>query len=117
LRKVIRNWIKREQQRAVALKVVSTDRIYQLKYEELCIAPKEALRSLFGFIGANPNMPFTTKFKSQVDHHIIGNPMRTRESERIVLDEKWRSTLSKSDLDLFERMGGNDINRENGYTE
>ncbi|MGD2155989.1 MAG: sulfotransferase [Anaerolineales bacterium] len=117
LRKVIRNWIKREQQRAAAVKIVSSDRIYKLKYEELCLAPQETLRSLFNFIGVKADVPFTIKFKSRVDHHIIGNPMRTRENERIVLDEKWRKMLSRRELDLFERLGGEKINQNNGYFE
>jgi hypothetical protein len=117
MKKVIQGWIKREKQRIAVMKDIPTERIFPLKYEELCMAPGEVLAKIFGFMGVDLDAKISLKFKSQVDHHIIGNPMRTRANEKIVLDEKWRRTLTQEELDLFKSVGGDEVNRQNGYAD
>jgi hypothetical protein len=41
--------------------------------------------------------------------------MRLRPDGRIRQDEKWRSSLSRRDLDTFDEVAG-DLNRRYGYT-
>jgi hypothetical protein len=117
MKKVIQGWIKRENQRKAVLSSINADRVMKLKYEDLCSAPEVTLRSIFDFIGVDPQVRINMRYKSQVEHHIIGNPMRIRTNEKIVLDEKWRRTWDQDVLDLFAEVGGVDANHKNGYQD
>ena len=44
------------------------------------------------------------------DHHIVGNEMRMSSSSEVVLDERWRSILSRNEIDAVHR-------KTNGYRE
>ena len=53
------------------------------------------------------------KFTSS-SRHIIGNSMRLGGIDEIRLDEQWKASLSKLDMEYFERYAGS-RNRELGY--
>ncbi len=86
-------------------------RVLTLKYEELCADPTEAMNNVHRFLGVTP---FTLpEVVDPCAHHVIGNRMRLRGPIRISLDETWRDTLSRDELeatlciahDLNERLG------------
>lgn len=84
----------------------------EVRYEELCADPKRTLRRLSEFLGLDPekvNLNFRSK-----EQHVIGNGMRFDTTSEIKLDERWKTHLTKEDLETFERVAGN-LNRKYGY--
>jgi hypothetical protein len=113
--KLIRNWIFKEKERADLLRTVPKAKVLSFKYEDLCKKPHKVLSKVFSFVGVQPDFDVTQNFKSAVEHHIVGNPMRLSGDETIRLDEKWRGELSRVDLQVFRALRGNAQNRKNGY--
>lgn len=70
------------------------------------------MKGLFAFVGVDP-VAVNLDFRS-TEHHIIGNGMRLDGSSRIELDERWRSVLSPSEIDVFNHIAG-DLNNRLGY--
>lgn len=83
-----------------------------LQYEELCRRPEETLRNLCGFLGMDTNR-VVLDFRARTQH-VLGNEMRLKSGSEIRLDERWRSGLSKEDLEIFEEVAG-ELNRKYGY--
>ncbi|HNQ21944.1 MAG TPA: sulfotransferase [Phycisphaerae bacterium] len=81
-------------------------------YEELCAEPDRNVNHALVHLGLPP-LDWLHDFRA-VEHHIIGNSMRLRSSGEITRDEKWRSTLTADDLEVFESIAGN-LNRKYGY--
>ncbi len=84
----------------------------QVRYEDLCRAPAETLGRLFTFLGVDPALADPDFRKAE--HHVLGNGMRLDTTSEIVLDERWNSTLTATDLNEFDRIAGR-INRKYGY--
>ena len=114
--RLIRKWVAQEKARTKILREVPKERVYALKYEELCATPDEILQKLYRFIGVSSDVETIEGYKTKVEHHIVGNPMRLNQTETIRLDEKWRQQLSQRDLLTF-RLLGSPQNRRNGYTQ
>ena len=81
-------------------------------YEDLCKNPKATLSKIYDFIGLSNNS-YDIQFNAS-EHHILGNQMRLGSIEGIKLDEKWKSTLTRGDLEIFEQIAGR-FNRSYGY--
>ena len=89
--------------------------IYKLAYEDLCHDPNKILNELWSFL----NTEALEQDWDRVDlrarpHHILGNPMRTRDEIRIKLDERWRTEVSANEHKAFEKYAGS-LNRALGY--
>lgn len=83
-----------------------------VRYEDLCADPQGTLDELARFVGVPPApIPHHLDGASQ---HIIGNSMRLGGVSEIRLDERWRNTLSESDLEVIERVTG-DTSRRFGF--
>lgn len=67
-----------------------------LHYEDLCRNVDRELAAIHAFLGID-HVPYPGNFRG-VEHHILGNSMRTREVGSIVLDEKWKLTVTASEL-------------------
>ena len=85
----------------------------RLRYEDLCADTEASLSSIYGLIGVG--RPERREDFRNIEHHILGNAMRLRPDSRIRQDEKWRSSLSRRDLDTFDEVAG-ELNRRYGYT-
>jgi len=81
-------------------------------YEELCVNPDATLARLFAFVGLDGSQA-ASDFRS-VEHHILANAMRLRDSSTIELDQKWKTQLSREDLAMFELIAGS-VNSFYGY--
>jgi hypothetical protein len=81
-------------------------------YETLCRDPDGTLAAVFDFLGLDSKR--ASRDFHAVEHHILGNAMRLRSTSEIVLDEKWKSTLTAADLQTFDRLAG-DLNRRYVY--
>ncbi len=103
-----------EQMDRVAAKLPS-ERVCRVVYEELCADPNAVLEGLWPFIGIERlEQDWRDVDLRKRPHHILGNPMRTRDSIKIKLDERWRKDVSASESKEFERLAGH-TNQRLGY--
>jgi hypothetical protein len=112
---LIRKWITKEKERTDTIRTVPKAKVHSIKYEDLCKQPRRVLSKVFSFINVQHDVDITSRYKSAVEHHIVGNPMRLSTDEIIHLDEKWRRELSRTDLHIFRSLRGGVQNRKNGY--
>lgn len=80
------------------------DRWMRVKYEDLCANPQGTIDSIALFLGVDP-APLPEDLDA-VENHIIGNSMRLRGVGEIRLDERWRESLSQSDVETITRVAG-----------
>lgn len=85
----------------------------QIRYEELAAQPEITLRRICAFLQVDFE-PQMLAYRQHVDVGIGGNRMRARQDERIFLDERWKSELSRANRVRFALIGGL-INRLYGY--
>jgi hypothetical protein len=88
------------------LKKLPRERWTRVNYETLCSDPGPRFDELAAFMGAGP-MRLPDDYRAQ-DYHVIGNRSRLRKDGRtqIRVDEKWRETLSRADLDTVAAIAG-----------
>lgn len=87
-------------------------RLLTVRYEDLCADPGAEVSRILAFLGL-PDGVVVGDYR-RVEHHILGNKMRLHDATDIRLDEKWRQTLTRDDLDVFDRTAG-ELNRRYGY--
>lgn len=104
-------WIHTHQECDRIKKIIGRDCL-TIHYEDLCRNPDDILARIFNFIGLDVGS-ISTDFRS-VEHHILGNAMRMASTSGIRLDEKWKQSLTKDNLDIFQRKAGM-MNHEYGY--
>jgi len=110
-----RCWIWEHRKQRLALLTVPKDRVWWMKYEDLCRNPERELSRVCAQLGIefHPQMLDLSRPR----HNIGGNPMRFRSSGTgIELDERWKNELSAEDLRVFERIAG-PLNRRFGYLD
>lgn len=94
------------------LSEMSSSRWMKLRYEDLCKAPEETLRGICKFLDMDTRQ-IVLDFRAK-QSHILGNEMRLKSGSDIKVDERWRKSLLKEDLEIFEQIGG-EMNRKYGY--
>ena len=107
-----REWLRTHRQIELMSGRLGGDRVLRVAYEDLCRALPETMSHVFSFIGVN-NADISEDYHLK-EHHVLGNRMRLRLTNKVRLDEKWRTTLKPEALCLFERLAG-DRNRAYGY--
>jgi hypothetical protein len=112
-----REWIRREERRQQVLDDIDAESIFRLGYEALCQDPAGWTEQILAFLNLVAGAFSTGGFKSDAEHHIIGNPMRLDENETIRLDESWRRELTTAMLADFASAGGTAANAQNGYLD
>ncbi len=90
-----------------------SSQLLQIRYEDLCREPEPTLERLCEFLGMDPER-IVLDFRSR-QQHVLGNDMRLKSTSEIRVDERWRTQLSREDLDVFETTAG-ELNRKYGYT-
>lgn len=100
----VRSWLAREKNIVRQLEDIPANRQIQLSYEALATDPLATINNVLNFLGAEPFAALGDYRESE--HHILGNRMRKRQSSEIKLDEKWRRTLSDTQLKLISQMVG-----------
>ena len=107
-----RQWRRSNEEAEAVLRGVPRSSWIETRYEDVCRDTEGALRRLFEFIGVDPARggPRLRSF----DHHVIGNGMRLDNTTEVRLDERWRSTLTSADLQVFDAEAG-PLNRQLGY--
>jgi hypothetical protein len=99
-----KSWLMREHNIARHLQAIPADRQIKIHYEDVAREPLPTVNRIFHFLQA-PEMGSLPDFR-EVDNHILGNRMRMRNSSEIRLDERWRTTLTDTQLQLINRLVG-----------
>ena len=106
-----REWRRSQEEADTVLRGIDRSRWIQLRYEDLCRDTEGELRRVFSFLGVASDEKITLRGS---EHHVVGNGMRLDDSREVRLDERWRDSLSPTDLSTFERVAG-ETNRRLGY--
>jgi len=93
---------------------VESNRYQRVHYDDLCRDTQGSLATVFRFMGVDPGL-WAQDFRA-AEHHVVGNGMRLDTSSEVVLDERWRSVLSKDQLRAFHSVA-RAINRRYGYAD
>lgn len=107
-----REWRRSNEEADVILHDLERSRWIETRYEHLCLSTAGTLSKLFSFIGVDPSKAITD-FRS-VAHHVVGNGMRLDSTSEISLDERWKTILPTSDLQIFDSVAGR-MNQRLGY--
>ncbi|MEO0249692.1 MAG: sulfotransferase, partial [candidate division WOR-3 bacterium] len=107
-------WVRVEKQAQTFLKSIPVSRKLLLRYEDLCADPSAELQRVCAFVGVDFETQML-RFRDVV-HHDIGGSTTVREgsSDRIIYDERWRTEMPLTDLEVFRRIGGK-IQKRLGY--
>lgn len=108
--KAAREWTHTENECNRMAKQLDTRRYLSVHYEELCDNPRETINRICYFLELQP----ISNEQLHRDKHILGNQMRIESLQEIRIDEKWKHTLSTSDLNVFSSIAGK-INQLHGY--
>jgi hypothetical protein len=105
-------WRRSNEEAAAAVSGLDPARWTSVRYEDLCDDPGGTLRSLFGFIGVDPDAGSARPDAGAL--HVIGNGMRLDGSPPVRLDERWKESLTPRALRTFDAVAGS-LNRSLGY--
>ncbi len=106
-------WRRCNEEAGHLLRPLDRERWMSFRYEDLCTDLRATLRRLFTFLGLDSGVRIGD-FRS-VESHVVGNGMRFDTTSDVRLDERWRETLTASDLRTFDAVAGR-MNRGYGYT-
>ena len=113
----VKEWKHTMQQIEHVCKYFPKNHTLHVKYEDLCQQPENTLTRVWDFLQLPPlKMNWEDIDLRSSEHHILGNSMRTRQTIRIRLDEKWREDVSRQELQLFNKLAGS-INGSLGYDQ
>lgn len=80
-----------------------SDKVYQLRYEELAKRPEETMHSLGRWLGVEPTGFIIKGFRQEENHAVAGNLMRWQTAE-IRLDDRWRQSLPTAEQKVIWAM-------------
>jgi hypothetical protein len=112
LAQAARAWRRSNEEAKNLLATLDPSRWTSIRYEDLCVSPRDVLAGVFTFLGLDPGKA-AADFRS-VEHHVVGNGMRLDSTSEVRLDERWKSVLTEDDLQVFQAVAG-DMNRRYGY--
>lgn len=108
-----RSWMRFFEESENAIRLFDSACNRTIRYEDLCVNPVSVLAEIQRWIGVTPYSQ-VPDFRA-VEHHIIGNRMRLQSVSEVRLDDSWRRSLTKSELELVEQIAGT-VNRRLGYS-
>lgn len=88
------------------------DKVFVLRYEDLCCEKETWMGRLFDFLGV-PAMSVPETIDAS-HHHILGNEMRLAGTISVALNENWRTELGPAEQGLALRVAGS-LNERFGY--
>lgn len=95
---------------------VPAEHILRVRYEDLCREPQKEIERVCAFLGIE-FAPEQTVLTASDAHFIGGSPTLRQESAlALQLDEKWRKSLSRKDLQVFTEIAGS-FNERYGYEQ
>ena len=112
MRTAAREWRRSNEEAEALLAGLHRSQWLEVRYEDLCRDPANALRRVCSFVGVDPDR-IVLDFRS-AEHHVVGNGMRFDSTSEVRLDERWKTELNDEQLRVFESVAG-DMNRRYGY--
>jgi hypothetical protein len=106
-------WRRSNEEAAAIVARLDPSRFTTVSYEDVCADTPGTLSRLWEFLGVPP-FRFGEGWRAR-NHHVIGNGMRLDSTEEVTLDERWKTALPPSALEIFEAEAG-PLNRRLGYT-
>jgi len=106
-------WAKANRNADRARRHVPADRWLLLRYDDICEDYQACMDRISDFAGVDRAV-IPPDF-SELDHHIVGNEMRMKQTQRITADLSWKERLSKEDLSAIARVAG-ETNRYFGFS-
>jgi hypothetical protein len=107
-----KEWDEKHKECEQVLKKLNPNDIIQIHYENMCKEPIETMNSICKFLNIKE---FNGAIElSNSEKHILGNIMRLRNAHEISIDEKWKTSLSQSDINEFHKIAA-DTNARYGY--
>lgn len=91
---ILKNWIKIKY---LCMRLKKQENYLFVKYENFIIHPKK----YFGIFETNIGIVLPENFKNSFNHSIGGNPMRSKISEGIVIDDKKEDLTNLSNIEQF----------------
>jgi len=108
-------WKRTIDQMEEVCRYVPSEKLFSLKYEDLCASPNEVMDNIWRFLNVDSEACDWTEIDVKAfEHHILGNSMRTKEKIFIRLDSGWKSKVTEDELNTFERIAGL-TNKSLGY--
>ena len=105
-------WRRSTEEAEAVLAGLPRNRWIEVRYEALCATPETVLTQLYNFMGLDPQQGLQPVHSGE--HHIVGNGMRFDTAREVILDERWTSVLTSTELGLFESIAG-PVSRRLGY--
>ena len=105
-------WRRSHEEAQNILKNLGKNRYFEVNYEDLCKNTDNTLDSIFDFLDLSSDKR-VKDFRS-VEQHVVGNGMRLDTTSEVKLDERWKSVLTKEQLQIFDQIAGS-MNRSFGY--
>jgi hypothetical protein len=106
-------WKNRQRIVAGLAEKMRPEKVFFLRYEDLCSDPTYWLRQLYGFAGVDPIEPPVTVVPR--DHHVLGNLIRLQETLTIRAPDRWEKRLTADEIATVMRVAAR-TNAELGYT-
>jgi hypothetical protein len=105
-------WKRSSEEADAVIASMPRGRYLRVRYEDLCSDPERVFGAICDFLGVERVETFRD-FR-RAEQHVVGNGMRLDTRNEIVLDDRWRTALSASDLQAFDRVAG-ELNDKYGY--
>lgn len=113
MREAAREWRRSNEAAEAIVRGLPSSRWIEVRYEDLCRDPAGTARRVLTFMDVDPGR-LMLDFRAG-EHHVIGNGMRFDATSEIRLDDRWRTALTRDDLDVFE-AGAGGLLRRLGYS-
>lgn len=97
-----RIWVAENRKARIVLRAMTDVEVLNVTYEALCTETDQEMARVLRFL----DLPQAPTDLTSDRHAIGGNPSRLDGTETIRLDEAWRTELSTSDLQVFEKIAG-----------
>lgn len=105
-KKIIKDWVKLNKNIQHELQKLPSENTLTINYNNLTKDTNATLDKILNFIGVDFNEHILNF--NNAEHHILGNTkMRLSNTKEIYFDEKWKRSLTREQLKIFESIAGN----------
>ncbi len=112
VRRATMRWLNQSRRLDAVIRRIKSETM-TIKYEDFCAKPTEVVRSLLHRCSI-ATQDFEGDINVENHHTIPGNQISSQGKLTPKLNESWKNSLSKTDLEIFHRIGGRQ-NRLYGY--
>jgi hypothetical protein len=108
-----RQWVKWHRRLEIMWGSLPADQYLRVRYEDLCRDVPATLKQIHHFCGVDDQLEI--KDFREAPHHIVGNKMRLANLSQIKLDERWKESLTPTQLREIDQLAGK-LNQRYGYS-